>query len=597
MSNNHVFISENIILLCFFLITAVLLSQLLEKFNITWMPASGAQIIFGFLVGVVVFLVSPAEADFLMFKSDFFFFALLPPIVFEAGYAMKRTNFFRNVGSIMFFAFIGTAISTFVVGFGLYFLANWGMVDIDPNDALDPLTFGALISSIDPIATLAILGNKQLRCDPLLYSLVFGESVLNDAVAITMYQTFIGFRGQEHFTGRDYWGAMGKFMIITIASIAIGSTVALLCSFLLRKVNFTKHPSNEFIIIFFSAYACYCFAEWTHMSGIMAVFICGVMQAHYAWYNISAVSRTTTRHAFHSFAHIAEALLYVYFGISAFFSTQSHFGFEWSISLIFWSAVLCLLGRALNIFPLAALANLGRKRKIGFKMQIVMWFAGLRGAISFALALSMDSPIPGADKYITTTMVLVVLTTIGMGGSSNWLLGKLGLTGVDIMDEDENPAIPSGATDSDGAKPDTGVVGGYNQMEEETVERGKRKCCKTLNIHRTWTQFDTNYMQPFFGGRHAPRLVDLSAEHEGQTVDNTDLPNQYLHPEIQAAITEVEKQQDAEDEAAVEQELQEAAAARNAIRGSSIASRGSIGSRFSIGNAYDDPFRAQNSSA
>eukprot|EP00461_Guttulinopsis_vulgaris_P001788 UN01788 len=193
MSGNHTFISENIILLCFFLIAAVVMAQLLDKFNITWLPASGAQMIFGFIVGIFVYWISfEDEIQFLMFKSDFFFFALLPPIVFEAGYSMKRTNFFRNMGSILLFAFIGTVISTFVIGFGLYAFALWDVLDI-AKDALDPLTFGALISSIDPIATLAIMGNKDLRCDPLLYSLVFGESVLNDAVAITLYQNFYWF--------------------------------------------------------------------------------------------------------------------------------------------------------------------------------------------------------------------------------------------------------------------------------------------------------------------------------------------------------------------------------------------------------------------
>lgn len=53
-------------------------------------------------------------------------------------------------------------------------------------------------------------------------------------------------------------------------------------------------------------------------------------------------------------------------------------------------------------------------------MQLVMWFSGLRGAISFALALSMDSPTPGSKKFITTTMVIIVLTTLGMGGSSTY---------------------------------------------------------------------------------------------------------------------------------------------------------------------------------
>jgi len=548
------------------------MAQLLDHANITWLPASGAQMIFGFVVGGFVYLISADELEFLMFKSDFFFFALLPPIVFEAGYSMKRTNFFRNMGSILLFAFVGTVISTFVIGFGLYALAQYDLLLIAKDTALDTLTFGALISSIDPIATLAILGNKELRCDPLLYSLVFGESVLNDAVAITLYQTFIAFRSEPSFGAAQFWGAMGKFCVICLGSLFIGAIVALLCSFLLRMINFSRKPSNEFIIIFFSAYLCYCVAELTHMSGIMALFICGVMQAHYAWYNISSVSRTTTRHAFHSFAHIAEALLYVYFGISAFFSTRRELGFEWSFSLTLASSVLCIVGRALNIFPLAAIANLGRKRKISFKMQLVMWFSGLRGAISFALAIAMESPNIGAKQFITTTMVIIVLTTLGLGGTCNWVLNKLGMTGVEGGDEEE---IEMSTVNSSATLKSLGnsSLGDSETLSSLTANRSKlghsissstsstsstrlprsikshieinrKRWCKSFDLHKTWIWFDARYVQPYFGGKHAEKIEDYSAGHDDHG-DNSQMANPYIMSQVQES-SEITEQHDME---------------------------------------------------
>ena len=65
-----------------------------------------------------------------------------------------------------------------------------GWISIDQNDPMEALLFGALISAVDPVATLSIMGNPELHCDPLLYSLVFGESVLNDAVAIVLFRVF-----------------------------------------------------------------------------------------------------------------------------------------------------------------------------------------------------------------------------------------------------------------------------------------------------------------------------------------------------------------------------------------------------------------------
>ena len=63
-------------------------------------------------------------------------------------------------------------------------------VEIDTENPMEALLFGALISAVDPVATLSIMGSPELNCDPLLYSLVFGESVLNDAVAIVLFKSW-----------------------------------------------------------------------------------------------------------------------------------------------------------------------------------------------------------------------------------------------------------------------------------------------------------------------------------------------------------------------------------------------------------------------
>ncbi|CAN0497388.1 unnamed protein product, partial [Phaeothamnion confervicola] len=118
--------------------------------------------------------------DFLTFNPELFYFVLLPPIIFEAGYTVRKGHFFQNIGTITLFAVLGTLVSTLVVGYLLYFASLTGLVGISPRNPMEPLMFGALISAVDPVATLSIMGSPELNCDPLLYSLVFGESVLND---------------------------------------------------------------------------------------------------------------------------------------------------------------------------------------------------------------------------------------------------------------------------------------------------------------------------------------------------------------------------------------------------------------------------------
>lgn len=141
------------------------------------------------------------------FDPEIFFNIILPPIIFNAGYSLKKRFFFRNIGAIMTYAFVGTTISCFVVGL-ILFAFMWMM----PSSGFtfsDCLYFGAItsatvsstyqcliyqltldhhpsFSSQDPVSVLGIF--HELHVDVNLYALVFGESILNDAVAITVGQ-------------------------------------------------------------------------------------------------------------------------------------------------------------------------------------------------------------------------------------------------------------------------------------------------------------------------------------------------------------------------------------------------------------------------
>ena len=81
---------------------------------------------------------------------------------------------------------MGTVINNIVFGYLLYGFAKLGWIPLDDTSPLECLLFGAVISATDPVATLAMLGSKEVNAHPLLYSLVFGESVLNDAVAVRL---------------------------------------------------------------------------------------------------------------------------------------------------------------------------------------------------------------------------------------------------------------------------------------------------------------------------------------------------------------------------------------------------------------------------
>ena len=85
---------------------------------------------------------------------------------------------------------VGTIISTFIVGYSTYAAAKNGWISgISTTNPMEALLFGALISAVDPVATLSIMGSPELQCNQMLYSLVFGESVLNVSTTLAFTTT------------------------------------------------------------------------------------------------------------------------------------------------------------------------------------------------------------------------------------------------------------------------------------------------------------------------------------------------------------------------------------------------------------------------
>ncbi|KAJ0398512.1 hypothetical protein P43SY_004091 [Pythium insidiosum] len=296
----------------------IVCAYLIKEYRFYYLPESGAAILLGLIVGACarIFYPSRKEMEFLRFNKLLFYFLLLPPIIFEAGYSLHRKRFFSNFNTILLFAVLGTMVSTFIIGFLTFYAGKWGWITIDTSSPLEALLFGALISAVDPVATLSILGNPELNLDPLLYSLVFGESVLNDAVAIVLFNTFLKFyESQSEFTTGAIASLMVEFVFISLGSVACGVVTGLACSFTCKNTNIKGYPAYEITLLFLYAYGSYALAEVMKLSGIMSLFFCGITMAHYNSYNLSKESQVTAEHIFKSFALTAEFFVFLYMGM------------------------------------------------------------------------------------------------------------------------------------------------------------------------------------------------------------------------------------------------------------------------------------------
>jgi len=217
----------------------------------------------------------------------------------------------------------------------------------------------------------------------------------------------------------------------------------------------------------------------------MALFFCGIVLSHYNWYNISPVSQATTKQAFKSFAILAETFLFAYLGITTSISFRPNKDLQWSVLLIIFALLLCLIGRAVHIFPFSFMANCVRKKKITFNMQVLMWFAGLRGAIAFALALNLDTD--NKNLLVTTTITIVMFTTLILGGLTSPFIRRLGLNETQ---ENTEPLFGERSSVSriESELPDI-------ESKEDSKKKGKKK-----NWIMSWKHFDQYYMKRWFGG-------------------------------------------------------------------------------------------------
>uniref|UniRef100_A0A452I737 Sodium/hydrogen exchanger n=1 Tax=Gopherus agassizii TaxID=38772 RepID=A0A452I737_9SAUR len=413
------------------------------------------------------------------FDPEVFFNILLPPIIFHAGYSLKKRHFFRNLGSILAYAFLGTAVSCFIIGNLMYGVVKLMKLVGQLSDKFyytDCLLFGAVISATDPVTVLAIF--NELHADVDLYALLFGESVLNDAVAIVLSSSIVAYQptgeNTHAFDAAAFFKSVGVFLGIFSGSFMMGAVtgvVTALISFLFTKLH--CFPLLETALFFLMSWSTFLLAEACGFTGVVAVLFCGITQAHYTYNNLSVESRSRSKQLFEVLHFLAENFIFSYMGL-ALFTFQKHI---FSPIFIIGAFIAIFLGRAAHIYPLSFFLNLGRRHKINWNFQHMMMFSGLRGAMAFALAIR-DTATYSHQMMFSTTLLIVFFTVWIIGGGTTPMLSWLNIrVGVD-PDQDPPPSNDSFQV-LQGDGPDS--------------ERGNRTKQESAWLFRLWYSFDHKY--------------------------------------------------------------------------------------------------------
>ncbi|KAJ7222229.1 sodium/hydrogen exchanger [Mycena pura] len=443
--------SWSLFLVCLLLILSLWTSYYLQIKRIRAVHETGVSVIAGMAVGLIVRLAPGTMIrEMLTFKHTLFFNLLLPPIILNSGYELKQENFFRNFGSILTFAFIGTFISAVGVGILVYVYSFLGLESLDLG-LVECLKFGSTLSATDPVTILAIF--NQYKVDPKLYTVIFGESLLNDAVSIVMYETLTQFHGTEEIFISSIFKGIGIFLLSFSVSMALGVAFGLAMSLLLKHSALNLYPSIESCLVALCAYTCYFFSNGTSMSGIVSLLFCGITLKHYAYHTMSRRTQRTTKYIFSTLAQLSENFIFIYLGMALFTSAPTTEAVTSYVKPLFITitTVAVIFTRYAAVFPLSEAINFfhrhvrgQRQEELPHSYQMMLFWAGLRGAVGVALAAGFTGK--SAQTLRMTVLVVVVLTVLLFGGTTARMLEVLGIrTGV----EDE----AASSSDEEGGPP------------------------------------------------------------------------------------------------------------------------------------------------
>ena len=374
---------------------------------------------------VIVGLVLALFPNFLQldFSSDVILAVLVPPLLFEATLHIPWPKLKSDLNIIMLLAIGGTLLSTIMVG---------GVVMLTLGIPLAAaLAFGALISATDPVAVISFF--RSMGVSKRLSILVEGESLFNDGTAIVLFTLAL----TAGLVGLDSFGpfeAIQEFLIVSAGGIFVGMVLGYIVSVLILK-NVDDHLIETTTTVAL-AFGSYVIAEsfgkfigvpGLHFSGILAVVAAGLMVGNIGLQNTSPTTRLTLDNFWEFAAYMMNSIIFLAIGLEIQIAQLGEF-----IVPILVAVVTVLLSRAIIVYATTAVySRVSPKSQIPTPFRHVMFWGGLRGAISLALALSLDGHIFGADFALelrVMTFGVVLFTLLVQGTTIERLIKRLKLS-------------------------------------------------------------------------------------------------------------------------------------------------------------------------
>ncbi|MBC7826210.1 MAG: Na+/H+ antiporter [Chitinophagaceae bacterium] len=363
------------------------------------------------------------------------FLIFLPPLLYEAAWQTSWKQFWKWRRVITSFAFPIVIITSCVIAFvSSAFIPGFTL-------ALGFL-LGGIISPPDAVSATTIM--RGVKAPKSLVSIIEGESLLNDASSLIVFRFALAavITGQFHIQE-----AAASFFLVIIMGTLIGLLVGAIFYGIHRWLPTT--PSIEIVLTLVTPYCMYYAAEHFHFSGVLAVVSGGLLLSSKRQHMLNYQSRIQAVNVWTSLVFVLNGLIFLLIGLQLpsitrqlgdiSVGTAIWYGLAISLLLIF-TRFLCTFGAALftrfmSHFITVADAN------PGWKAPLIAGWAGMRGVVSLAAALSIPlvitegQPFPYRNLILFITFVVILVTLVLQGLTLPWLIRK-------VKPEDKYTMIP-----------------------------------------------------------------------------------------------------------------------------------------------------------
>ena len=346
----------------------------------------------------------------------------LPPLLMEGAYFTALSDFRRHILGILSLAVGAVAFTTAVVGIA----AHWAVPGL-PWAACFAL--GAVVSPPDAVAAKAVLDSVKLprRVSVLLE----GESLLNDAAGLVLFRFAVAAALTGTFDAAD---AAGAFAVLAAGGVAVGAAFGFAWTTLLRRIG---DPSLAVAASLLLPWASYVAGDAVHASGVIATVTAGLI---FGWYQhdvFSAEVRIKGSAFYQVLMFLLEAFVFILIGLSLRGVVGRFGGFGAALGALEGPILAVVAAVTLARFAwvfgndalMSALPPLRGGKRLRFSAAncCVMGWAGMRGVVTLAIALSLPEAMPGRDTILASAFAVILVTVLVQGTTMGWLIRRLRL--------------------------------------------------------------------------------------------------------------------------------------------------------------------------